>query len=184
MSADISLLLWPFSQIYSSHISHWLQYPDFSVSSIQGILQILQVAPSNSSSSPLSSFDDLARFLKCHDGLGSSSSWGIYTLITVPDGIFNSSSFLLIFCWPYFAATNFESLFHWDIRAFLGYYSRTFPQCFFCVSMGNSYCKKDYNKVEVNVAKITKIRLQKLKEHVASCCLVRKIWKKKFFLLL
>ena len=47
--------------------------------------------------------------------------------------------------------------------------------------MGNSYCKKDYNKVEVNVAKITKIRLQKLKEHVASCCLVRKIRKKKIF---
>ena len=47
--------------------------------------------------------------------------------------------------------------------------------------MGNSYCKKDYNKVEVNVAKITKIRLQKLKEYVASCCLVRKIRKKNFF---
>ena len=151
---------------------------------MQGILQILQVAPSTSSSSALSSFDDLARLLHRRGGPGSCSSWGISTLITVPDGIFNSSSFLLIFFWPYFAATNFESLFHWDIRAFLGFYSRTFPQCFFCVSMGNSYCKKDYNKVEVNVAKITKIRLQKLKEHVASCCLVRKIRKKIFFLLL
>ena len=47
--------------------------------------------------------------------------------------------------------------------------------------MGNSYCKKDYGKGEVNEVQITQIRLQKLKKNVASAsfyCLVSKIWKK------
>ena len=140
---------------------------------MQGILQILQVAPSTSSSSALSSFDDLARLLHHRGGPGSCSSWGISTLITVPDGIFNSSSFLLIFCWPYFAATNLWESLSLTHSCFLGVLFTGVSSKIFCVSMGNSYCKKDYNKVELNVAKITKIRLQKLKKNVASCCLVR-----------
>ena len=47
--------------------------------------------------------------------------------------------------------------------------------------MGNSYCKKNYKKDEVNVAKITPIRLPKMKKNVAMAsfyCLVGKIWKK------
>ena len=50
--------------------------------------------------------------------------------------------------------------------------------------MGNSYCKKDYSKGEVNVVEITQIRLQKMKKNVAMAsfyCLVSKIWKKIVF---
>ena len=60
----------------SSHISHIMQSPNFSVSSIQGISQILQVVPS-SSSSLLSSFDDSAKWLHYRDGLSCCFSWGI-----------------------------------------------------------------------------------------------------------
>ena len=47
--------------------------------------------------------------------------------------------------------------------------------------MGNSYCEKDYSKVEAKVLEITQIRLQKMKKNVAMAsfyCLVCKIWKK------
>ena len=59
-----------------------------SVSSTQGILQILQVLPSPSYSSLLSSFVDSAKWLHCREGPGDYSSWSISSLITVPDGIF------------------------------------------------------------------------------------------------
>ena len=48
-------------------------------------------------------------------------------------------------------------------------------------SMGNSYCKKDYSKGEVNIVEIARLRLQKLKKIVDMAsfyCLVGKIWKK------
>ena len=62
---------------------------NFSVSSPQEILQILQVLPS-SSSSLLSSFNDSAKSLHCHNGPGCSSTWGKSSLKTVSDGIFSS----------------------------------------------------------------------------------------------
>ena len=43
--------------------------------------------------------------------------------------------------------------------------------------MGNSYCEKDYSKVEAKVLEITQIRLQKMKKNVAMAsfyCLVCK----------
>ena len=57
---------------------------------------------------------------------------------------------------------------------------------FFRDSIGNSYCKKDYSKGEVNAAEITQIRLQKIKKNVV---MVRfywlvKFWKKKYFMLI
>ena len=33
--------------------------------------------------------------------------------------------------------------------------------------MGNSYCKKDYSKGEVDVVEITQIKIQKMKKNVA-----------------
>ena len=45
----------------------------------------------------------------------------------------------------------------------------------------NNYCKKDYQKGEVNVVKTTQIRLQNLNKNVAMtsfCKLVPEIWKK------
>ena len=62
---------------------------NFSVSSPQEILQILQVLPS-SSSSLLSSFNDSAKSLHCHNGPGCCSTWGKSSLKTVSDGIFSS----------------------------------------------------------------------------------------------
>ena len=50
--------------------------------------------------------------------------------------------------------------------------------------MGNSYCKKDYSKGEVDVVEITQIKIQKMKKNVAMasfCCSVSKIWKKIVF---
>ena len=47
--------------------------------------------------------------------------------------------------------------------------------------MGNSYCKKNYSRGEVNVVEITQTRLHKMKRNVAiasSCCLINKIGKK------
>ena len=44
--------------------------------------------------------------------------------------------------------------------------------------MGNSYCKKDCSKGEINVVEITQIRLEISKKNVAMgsfCCLVSKI---------
>ena len=43
--------------------------------------------------------------------------------------------------------------------------------------MGNSYCKKDYSKGEVNLVEITQIKLHKMKKSVAIAnfhCLVLK----------
>ena len=43
--------------------------------------------------------------------------------------------------------------------------------------MGNSYCKKDCSKGEINVVEITQIRLEISKKNVAMgsfCCLVSK----------
>ena len=45
-------------------------------------------------------------------------------------------------------------------------------------SKGNIYCKKDYSKGEINVIKITHIRLQKMEKNVivtSFYCLVSKI---------
>ena len=47
--------------------------------------------------------------------------------------------------------------------------------------MGSSYCKNNYSKDKVSVARITQIRPEKMKKSVAMasfCCLVSKIWKK------
>ena len=51
-------------------------------------------------------------------------------------------------------------------------------------SKGNSYCKKDYIKGEINVIKITQIRLQKKRKNIVVTsfyCFVCKIWKKIVF---
>ena len=51
--------------------------------------------------------------------------------------------------------------------------------------MGNSYCKKDCSKGEVNVVEITQIRLHKMKKKVAIAkfyCLVNMICEKKSIL--
>ena len=78
--------------IYSTQSTH------FFVSSILGILKILRVVPSSSSSSLLSSFDDSAKLLHYRDGPGYCSSWGISSLTTILDGIlFPQPLFLLTF---------------------------------------------------------------------------------------
>ena len=78
--------------IYSTQSTH------FSVSSILGILKILRVVPSSSSSSLLSSFDDSAKLFYYRDGPGYCSSWGISSLTTILDGIlFPQPLFLLTF---------------------------------------------------------------------------------------
>ena len=53
--------------------------------------------------------------------------------------------------------------------------------------MGESYFKKDYSKVAVDVFEISQKRLQKIKKNVAItrfCCLVSKIWKTIVFFIL
>ena len=50
--------------------------------------------------------------------------------------------------------------------------------------MGNSYCKKDYSKGEVNVIKITQIKLQKMKKNIPVAsfyCFVSKFFLKIVF---
>ena len=84
------------------HISHWIQSSHFSVSSIQKILQILQVVPS-SSSTVLSSFNDSVKLLHCCDGTGYCSSWSISLLTTVSNGTFfplplSPQNLLVLFC--------------------------------------------------------------------------------------
>ena len=105
-----------------------------------GILQILQVVPSSSSSSLFSSFDDSAKLLHSHE-----------------------------FFRPYFAVTNLgvsRSLrrLHFPGKLFLGVSSKCLRD-----STGNSYCKKDYSTGKVNVVEITQMRLQKiLKKNLTS----------------
>ena len=103
-SSAIYFLSYHFGQIYSSHIPRSTKSPLFSVTFLQGIYQILQVVPSYSSSL-LSSFDDSAKLLHCHDEPGCCFSWRISSLTTVPDGIFCLISLHWTF-WPYFAALN------------------------------------------------------------------------------
>ena len=79
--------------------------PSFSVSSIQGIMEILQVVPSSSSSSLLSSFDESAKLLHCCNWQGCSSC-GISSLTTVPNGIFFPFLFSPQIFLPYFAVRN------------------------------------------------------------------------------
>ena len=84
------------------HISHWIQSSHFSVSSIQRILQILQVVPS-SSSTVLSSFNDSVKLLHCCNGTGYCSSWSISLLTTVSNGTFfplplSPQNLLVLFC--------------------------------------------------------------------------------------
>lgn len=77
------------------------QSPYFSVSSIQGILQILQEVPSFPSSSLLSSFDNSVKLLHYRGRPGCCSSRCISSLITVPDSIF--------FPFPFFPHPSFFS---------------------------------------------------------------------------
>ena len=79
------------------------QSPYFSVSSIQGILQILQEVPSFPSSSLLSSFDNSVKLLHYRGRPGCCSSRCISSLITVPDSIF--------FPFPFFPTPAFSALF-------------------------------------------------------------------------
>ena len=65
----------------------------------------------------------------------------------------------------------------WDLRflvkLFLGVSSKLLRD-----SRGNSSCKKDYSKDELDLAEITQIRLHKMSKNVAMAsfhCLVRKI---------
>ena len=136
-SVEVSLLSQYFGHIYSSHISHWTQSPHFSVSFIQRILQTLQVVPSSSSSSLSSSFYDSGKLLYSRYGPDCSSSWGISSLATVPDGIFFLLPLSTHLFLPYFMSVSFVKTFalSWEIvfRSFLNF----FPD-----SMNNSYCKK------------------------------------------
>ena len=102
--------------IYSTQSTH------FSVSSILGILKILRVVPSCSSSSLLSSFDDSAKLFYYRDGPGYCSSWGISSLTTIFDGIlFPQPLFLLTFstlfcCNKVLNASSIEiSVLSWEI---------------------------------------------------------------------
>ena len=70
------------STVYLSHISHWNQSPHFSVTSIQGIVQILQLVPSPSSSRLLS-FDNSVKLLHSRDEPSCFPSWGISSFTTV-----------------------------------------------------------------------------------------------------
>ena len=100
-TVKMNLLSLHFGQIYSLYILHWTQSPYFSLCSIQGILQILQVEPWFSSSSLLLlSFDDSAKLLHWCDGPGCCSSWGFPSLIAAPDSIF----FFLLSRAPTFSA--------------------------------------------------------------------------------
>ena len=117
LPAQRSILSQHFGQIYLSHISNWTQPLHFSISSIQGSLQFLQVERPSSSSTLHPSFHDSAKFLYSCDGPGYCSSWCISSLTTVLDGIF--------FPLPSF---RFLLLVHLDICALLGNCSLEFPQ--------------------------------------------------------
>ena len=117
LPAQRSILSQHFGQIYLSHISNWTQPLHFSISSIQGSLQFLQVERPSSSSTLHPSFHDSAKFLHSCDGPGYCSSWCISSLTTVLDGIF--------FPLPSF---RFLLLVHLDICALLGNCSLEFPQ--------------------------------------------------------
>ena len=145
------------------HISHWIQSSHFSVSSIQKILQILQVVPS-SSSTVLSSFNDSVKLLHCCDGTGYCSSWSISLLTTVSNGTFfplplSPQNLLVLFCcntlppppkicWSYFAVTVYECLVQWGIWAFLWYCSQEFSQNFFAIRWAIVTVKRITVKVE------------------------------------
>ena len=106
----------------------------------------------------LSSFNDSAKLLHCHDGLGCFSSWGISSLTTVPDSIFFPLPLSPQLFLPYFTVTNL------GILLFLGKLLSGVSSKFLRDSMNSSYFKKDYSKGEANVVEIAQIRLQKNEE--------------------
>ena len=106
-SAEISppaIAQW--ADIFITYITHWTQSPHFSVSSIQWVLQILQVV-TPSFSLLLSSFGDYAKLLHCREGPACFSSWVISSLTTVFDGIFFPLPLFPQLFRPYFAVSNF-----------------------------------------------------------------------------
>ena len=116
---EISLLSWHLELIYWWDISHISSH--FSVSSIEGILSILQVVASSSSPSLLSS---LGKLLYCRDGPSYCSLWGISSLTIVPDGIF--------FSFPLFSP-RFSALFCCDKFMSISFIKRNFPENFFAI---------------------------------------------------
>ena len=141
---------------------HWIQSLHFFVSSIQSILQNLQVVPSLLiwwfDDLMIWSFDDLAKLLR--DTPSCCCSWGISSLTTVLNGIFfplpplHPTYSVLFYCNNF---TVSRSLRH--LRFFGKLFSGVSLKCLRNL-MGNSYCKTYYSKGEVNVVEITQIRLQ------------------------
>ena len=84
-------------------------------------------------------------------------------------------SFLDLFCCNKYMSVSFIETFVLSRETILGSFLK-----FLCYSISNCYCKKNYSKEEVNLVKITHIRLQKIKENVVMTsfhCLLGKIWK-------
>ena len=110
--------------------------------------------------------------LHCRNGPGCCSSWGVSSLRTVPDGIFFPLTYLTIFSFlflypsqifrPYYPVTNERVSRSVRHLRFLGKLFSGVSSKFLCNSMGNSYCKKDNSKGEVNAFEVTPIRLQKM----------------------
>ena len=182
---NISLVIAPGADIFIAYIVlNLTQSPHFSVSSIQGILQILQVVPSFSSWL-FSSLDNAVKLWHCRDGPGycpfwciSSMYFFIYNRLIVP-------SFLLLFSpqlfQSYFAVPECALL--WDIRVFLGNWSREFPQNFFTILWVmdtvkritvkmKSKCSRNYSRLQ-KMGGGTMIRLLKLEKNSINfyvCC--------------
>ena len=147
----------------------------------------MQVVPSSSSSSLLSSFDDSINCCIVTMDLATTSSevflyWQPCLIALLSSFIF-PSTFLNLLCCKKFMSVSFNE------ERFIGKLFSGVSSKFIGNSKGNIYCKKDYSKGEINVIKITHIRLQKMEKNVivtSFYCLVSKIWregKKPWFVL-
>ena len=126
--------------------------PHFSVSSTQGILQILRSVPSS-----------LLHRCSHYSMIRPNCFIAATELFAAPRDVFlffisyllSSSSFSLtfsaLFCCSKFLRVSFIEAF-WEM--FSGVSST-----FLCDLMGNSHCKKDYSKSEVNLPENTQIKL-------------------------
>ena len=71
-----------------------------------------------------------------------------HQLAIAPDGIFFPLSLFSLIFWHYFAVTNYECLFHWDICAFLRNCSQEFAQNFLSIQWAIGIVKRITVKVK------------------------------------
>ena len=99
-----------------------------------------------------------------------------YFFIDTFSSSFFPPSFIDLFCCNKFMSISFIETFVLSRETILGSFLK-----FLCCSISNCDRKKNYSKEEVNLVKITHIRLQKIKTNVVMAsfhCLLSKIFKK------